>query len=184
LAERFNVRVAWQLVPGSLPAVTVRQTPLASPVRRWCSSPCFPHMAAGPSNASREVLSPTAHSGCAALSRGCQPFRDGPASTFVAPAHVPARVVLAVFDAVATPAIGPYLAVRGCRGPRRVMHRRFLTSDVPLPVSRRTLSQPGCHRGSSAPGVVLFAVLIPIAGGRHVSVGRTHLPFPESGPPR
>lgn len=62
------------------------------------SSPCFPDTAAGSSNASHEVLSPTALSGCVALSRGGQPFRDGPASTFVAPALVPARVVLAVFQ--------------------------------------------------------------------------------------
>lgn len=49
-----------------------------------CSSPRFPDTAAGPSNASREVLSPTAHSGCVALSRGGQltgtiPLRRYPA---------------------------------------------------------------------------------------------------------
>jgi hypothetical protein len=92
------------------------ETLLASPVRRMCSSPCFPDTAAGSSNASHEVWSPTALSGCVALSRGGQPFRDGPASTLVAPALVPARVVLAVFDADRGSADGPSL--RRSRKPR------------------------------------------------------------------
>jgi len=92
------------------------ETLLASPVRRVCSSPCFPDMAAGSSNTSHEVWSPTALSGCVALSRGCQPFRDGPASTFAAPALVPARVVLAVFGADRGSVNGPSL--RRSRIPR------------------------------------------------------------------
>jgi hypothetical protein len=159
LAERFNVRVARRIGLACRRARPSCATPLALPVRRCCSSPRFPDAAAGPSNASHEVLSPTAHTGCVALFRGGQPFRNGPASTFAASARVPARVVRAVFDASRLRRPARIGAVRR-RRPGAGHASQVPCKRCSATRTRRAFSQPGCHHCSSAHGVVPFAVLI------------------------
>jgi hypothetical protein len=159
LAERFNVRVARRIGLACRRTRSSCEAPLALPVRRCCSSPRFPDAAAGPSNASHEVLSPTAHTGCVALSRGGQPSGTVPLRRL--PRQPVCRRESSVrFLMLRGFGVRPVSVPFADAGPGRVMHRRFLASDVPLPVSRRALSQPGCHHCSSAHGVMPFAVLI------------------------
>lgn len=164
LAERFNVRVAR---PGSLPrfvagtepvearlfwhhrfdacarrhASQTRRQARRTPLMRFGPLQHFPAASHCPGAASRSGTVPLRR-----LPR--QPLcRHGSSLRFSVP--------------IEGPWTAHFCAVRGSRGPGRVMHRRFLASDVPLPADLvRALSQPGCHHCSSAHGVVPFAVLI------------------------
>jgi hypothetical protein len=159
LAERFNVRVARRIGLACRRTRSSCEAPLALPVRRCCSSPRFPDAAAGPSNASHEVLSPTAHTGCVALFRGGQPSGTVPLR------RLPRQPVCRRESSVR------FLMLRGLWRPARIGAVRRgrpgagHASQVPCKRcsatrTRRALSQPGCHHCSSAHGVVPFAVLI------------------------
>lgn len=171
LAVRFSAGVAFCFRSSGSASGATR---LASPARPDFPTVCFPVKPPGWPGASHEVSSPTAHSGCDALSeaaglrtfplRRCRErrFTSRPCGfLLVLPRHSP-YVLFAVAGPEGHASQVPYMRCSATR--------------------QRAISQPGCCLQQRSWGYALRSVA-PARGWGSVSTPRTHLPFPER-PPR
>jgi hypothetical protein len=169
-AIRRTRRVA---LAGSSPTRLPRALVRASPVQRWCSSPCFPDTATGPSNTSPEVLSPTAHSSCVALSRGSQPLGTVPLRRF--PTGLAGTTRPCGFRCFAGSRAQPVQSVRW-RVPRPGAGH---ASQVPC---KRCSATRASHRASSQPGCHIAAALMGLCPSQFLSWPRVAQTSPLAGP--
>jgi hypothetical protein len=152
LAERFSVRAslaaarARHRVPRRWRRPRRRSSGITGSTQN--SPPGFPNQAAGASNASPEVCSPTAHAGCVAVAPRLPAFAEP--SRFdvsrVPASRAPARFVLAVFLLFCARAAAPVHPVhRAGAGPGGSCIAGSLQAMFRYPSSRAPVAQPGCH---------------------------------------